>query len=59
VRFHLREVKAACLKQKIVLHTLTAPNARHHPPRSPIDLLDSRRVRGRVHAVVRLRFPPG
>jgi hypothetical protein len=28
-------------------------NARHHPPRSPVDLHDIRRVRGRVHAVVR------
>jgi hypothetical protein len=27
-------------------------NARHHPPPSQIDLLDSRRVGGRVHAVV-------
>ena len=29
------------------------PNARHHPPPRAIDLHESRRVGGRVHAVVR------
>src|SRR5215210_919896 len=29
------------------------PNAAHHPPRSPLVVDDSRRVRGRVHALVR------
>lgn len=35
-----------------VFNSREAPNAAHHPPRGPIDLLDSRRVRGRVHALV-------
>src|SRR5215210_377558 len=30
-------------------------NAAHHPPRGPLAKFESRRVRGRVHAVVRLR----
>jgi hypothetical protein len=39
-------------------HTLyERHNARHHPPRGPVDLLDSRRVPGRVHAVVRRASP--
>src|SRR4051794_27523653 len=29
--------------------------ARHHPPASPMEIDESRRVAGRVHAVVRLR----
>lgn len=33
-----------------------ASNARRHPPRSPIDLHESRRVGGRAHAVVRWRL---
>jgi hypothetical protein len=32
------------------------PNARHHPPPRQIDLHESLRVGGRVHAVVRLRL---
>src|SRR5215204_1390555 len=32
------------------------PNARHHPPRSPSKEFNSRRVRCRVHAIVRCVF---
>jgi hypothetical protein len=31
------------------------PNARHHPPAHKTEVDESRRVAGRVHAVVRLR----